>query len=263
MPASLRHPTPSWLTQPGQKAGQVLMRALDLILPPQCPFCREALAEPAPVCASCHEHLAPAPENLCLRCGAFAPGPVNGCRRCAKDPLAPDASYFAHTYQDPLTRLIIALKFSDRTELATPLGEMIWHALGESLAWEEPDLVAPVPLHTYRLLQRGYNQSALLAGVLARRLQRPLVTNALVRIRMTPAQTRLEPMERLGNQQEAYRADPTRVAGRAVLLVDDVVTTGATTRGVAAVLKQAGAKRVALVALARAKPRITHQRGDF
>jgi ComF family protein len=147
-----------------------------------------------------------------------------------------------------LARAVRIFKLAPRPELAGPLGALLPFARAE--------LIVPVPLHGKRLRARQFNQSAALAfaGRDARRLAGTIDTAALVRVRDTPSQATLPAAERRRNVLGAFRADPRRVRGRRVLLVDDVLTTGATAEACARALGEAGAAEVAVLTLARALP---------
>lgn len=135
------------------------------------------------------------------------------------------------------------------------LARLMWQRLQVELRWESPDLIIPVPLHLSRLLKRRYNQSALLGVTLAQLLHRPLVTHALRRVKKTKAQTSLNLEKREENVRDAFQVVKEQVQDRAVLLVDDVFTTGATTREAVRILKQAGASRVVIACLASTQPK--------
>ena len=155
-------------------------------------------------------------------------------------------------YDQASRGLILSLKHRDRTEAAPAYGE--WLARGAAELVDQVDLVAPVPLHWIRLFLRRYNQSALLAAALARRIERPHVPDLLVRRRNTPSQGRLSLAARQRNVAGAFAVHPGRRAalqGRRVLLVDDVLTTGATVTACANVLLRAGAAGVDVLVLAR------------
>ena len=145
--------------------------------------------------------------------------------------------------------MVHALKFGRLDFLGSHLADEIWHRLGSQLRVAEA--IVPVPLHWRRQTARGYNQAERLARPLARRLGRPLVT-PLRRTRATPPQTRLERARRRANLRRAFRCRrPSAVRGRAILLVDDVTTTGATLAEAAAALRRAGASSVTALAAAR------------
>ncbi|MBF0342584.1 MAG: ComF family protein [Magnetococcales bacterium] len=227
---------------------------LDLFFPPSCPSCRTRVAQAHALCPVCTEALPKAPEHHCVRCGTQTALPESGCAGCLNDPYARDATYFGFEYQGLIAELIIGCKFGDRSERSVLLGGLLWERLGRELLWESPDLVIPMPLHLLRLLKRRYNQSALIAGELAQRLQRPLMTGLLVRSKRTLPQTRLDARSRRRNVQGAFQVRGEGVRGRSVLLVDDVMTTGATLGAATLALKRAGAGRVIGVCVARVDP---------
>lgn len=228
-----------------------LERVADGLFPPFCLACGGPAPAAHHLCPSCHAALPPALENLCLRCGALLPRPMENCGSCMGATDLMDATYCAFPYRGVPKELVLGFKFRDHGQWAELMGRLCWERLGSSLSWETPEMVIPIPLHPWRLIGRKYNQSALLAGVLARFLARPLVTNVLERIKMSPPQVSLRHRERLLNVRGAFAAPRVAVNGRAILLVDDVMTTGATLRAAAGVLKKAGAGRVAVMSFAR------------
>ncbi|MBF0213880.1 MAG: ComF family protein [Magnetococcales bacterium] len=234
------------------RAGRGRDDLLDFLFPPLCPLCHTRVSQEHHLCPSCLEALPPQPENHCLRCGGQTDRPEPSCIQCRENPWTADASYFVFPYQGAVVELILGLKFADRSEYSVLLGRLIWERLGAAIRWESPELVLPMPLHPWRLIGRRYNQSALLARELARRLDRPLATNLLFRHKRTQPQTRLNAQARRHNVQGAFRVrEEQGVKGRSLLLVDDVMTTGATIRAASAVLKQAGAARVIILCVAR------------
>ncbi|MBF0190676.1 MAG: ComF family protein [Magnetococcales bacterium] len=226
-------------------------KLLDGLFPPGCPLCHVSVSGVHTLCLDCLDGLPPAPENHCLRCGRSTGRPEAGCAGCLNDAEASDAVYFAFQYEGLAARLILGFKFADRSEWGVLLGRLCWERLGRALEWERPEWVIPMPLHPWRLLGRRYNQSALLAGELACRLGSPLVTDVLYRRRRTRPQTLLDAKSRRDNVRGVFRVQGSGVRGRVVMLVDDVMTTGATLAAAVAVLKKAGAARVIGVCLAR------------
>ncbi|MBF0455238.1 MAG: ComF family protein [Magnetococcales bacterium] len=224
---------------------------LDFLFPPLCPLCSLAAPHPHQLCEPCQKALPAPPENYCLRCGVETPRPELGCGSCLPWVGRPDRIYFPFVYQGGIAKLLIGFKFSDRSEWSTLLVELCWLRLEAELRWEEPELILPIPLHPRRLIARRYNQSALLAAGVAKKLNRPLVTNGLKRIKITLPQTRLSAQRRRENVQGAFWACRGRLAGRSVLLIDDVFTTGATMASAVAALRRAGVRRVALLCFAR------------
>jgi ComF family protein len=228
-----------------------------LLYPGHCLLCGQPLdARRAHFCPACERGLLHDAAEVCPRCAATV-GPfsvIDGrCAHCRDTPHPFDAALRLGSY-DPedgiLRRAILRLK--------RPAGEGLAELLGEY--WADRDagrfraagveVVLPVPLHWWRRMWRGYNQSAAIARGLADRLGLPCRRRWLRRVRNTPTQQGRTAAERRSNVRGAFRATPD-VAGRGVLLVDDVMTTGATAGEAARALKQAGAKRVVVAVLGR------------
>jgi ComF family protein len=161
----------------------------------------------------------------------------------------------AFVYGGAVERAIVRLKYDRRPDLARPLGDLLWRAVQSTADRLRGSVVVPVPLHVSRLAQRGFNQAAIIAARVARHLDAPVFPLALARIRDTPQQAALDREGRLANVAGAFRTRQIeRVRGRAVILVDDVRTTGATMNECASALMAAGAASVdhAVVAVVRA-----------
>lgn len=228
---------------PLRLARAALGALLDLVYPPRCAACGESA--PEPFCPTCAEAVDPVPPG-CARCGQPGPDPL--CGACHAAPPAFDAVRAGGLLGGPLADAIHALKYRNRPALARPLGS--WLA---ARARVEPGaLVVSVPLARGRRVERGYDQAALLAEHLARAAGARTLRGALVRVRETPPQVGRTRAERARNVAGAFRAGA-GVEGRDVVLVDDVVTTGATADAAAAALRRAGARSVVVVALARAE----------
>lgn len=195
-------------------------------------------------------------------CGGLLPCPGCGlrsagrhgmcavCRRAGPRPGSTAALAWLGPYGGPLGRAVRALKYRGATRAARWMGVRL-AATVRSAGWR-PELVCPVPLHVSRLSARGYNQAALVGLALARALGLPFA-QALARTRATAPQARLARRARAANVAGAFRADGDAVAGRSVLLVDDVLTTGATAQACRAALLAAGAREVRVVVVARAE----------
>jgi len=169
-------------------------------------------------------------------------------------PLFTGARSFGY-YTAELSRLIQGFKFDGRRNLAQLLAPLLAAALASTWSRSDFDLIIPVPLHPRRHRERGFNQSALLAARLAKYLVLPYSERALTRIRHTPPQVGLADAERLRNLSGAFRCGrPDLVARRRILLVDDVMTTGATAASASEALRVAGASSVAVLTVARAVP---------
>ncbi|MBF0357890.1 MAG: ComF family protein [Magnetococcales bacterium] len=224
---------------------------LDFLFPPYCPLCKSTTKVADTLCSPCLDLLPSQPQAYCLNCGGNTSQAELGCGRCLGSIDYPDRVYFPFTYDAGIVKLLVGYKFHDRSEWCSLLARLSWSRLERELCWEEPELILPVPLHNRRFLSRRYNQSALLAKELAKKLDRPLVTNGLKRIRMTKPQTKLSSQGRRDNVKGAFLADESVVSGRSLLLVDDVYTTGATVSAAVVELRRAGAKRVAVFCVAR------------
>jgi len=239
-----------------------LTQLLNFLYPPECAACGKkfGLDSDARVCASCLAGVEPLPAPLCAVCGGpveAATGSDSRCARCIDRPphfrrARSIARYRPSAEDDPasLPALIRRHKYGLDQSVGRALAEFLGPHL--PIAREDLDMVVPVPLHRSRLWWRGFNQAALLAAEVAHRLELPIDTNVLVRVRATNPQTYRHHDERLRNVRRAFRAPhPQRVAGQRILLVDDVMTTGATVEECARTLLDASAKAVDVFTLAR------------
>jgi ComF family protein len=229
--------------------------ALDLLLPPQCLQCRSAVDRQGLLCAECWREVAFIGPPFCAVCGlpfAHDEGAEAICGACVKEPPSFGRARAAMVYDAASRALVLGFKHGDRIEAAAPFGRWLARAGAEFLA--EADLVVPVPLHRWRLWRRRYNQAALLAQALARAAALEAVPDLLVRRRATASQHGLSRRERRLNVRGAFAVAPRRRArleGARVILVDDVLTTGATVEASATALLGAGAGAVDVLTLAR------------
>ncbi|MBC2652105.1 ComF family protein [Novosphingobium aerophilum] len=232
---------------------------VDFIFPPRCPLCGAAVARQGGLCAACWPTLAIPSEPSCPGCGrpfAGAAAPGTRCAPCLAQPPAHDGIVAATLYNAAARRLVIAFKHGRRIALAPLLGRLISARLtaSRSLGAGEPWLVVPVPIHRWRLWHRGFNQSALLARDIAARIGGELIVDAMVRRRATPILGGLgrTARERALRGAIALKAGTAaRIRGASVLLVDDVLTSGATSNACVRALKRAGAKTVVIACFAR------------
>lgn len=230
------------------------MAALDLLLPPQCAACDAVVGAPGQLCARCFGQANFIAEPCCATCGAPVDTAVSGavCLDCATRPPPWRAARAAFRYDALARRLILPLKYGDRTDLAAALAGPMARAGRKML--DGADLLVPVPLHRSRLHARRYNQAALLACAVGRIAGRPVLVDALRRLRATTTLVEKGPAAREAELAGAIAAEPrhlSRIAGAHVVLIDDVLTTGATARGCAAALQGAGAASVDLLVAAR------------
>ncbi|MGH6888628.1 MAG: double zinc ribbon domain-containing protein [Rhizomicrobium sp.] len=231
-------------------------RALDLLFPPLCIACRSPVAEAHNLCPRCWSRISFLSDPLCAVCGLpfdFDAGPDIVCAGCLKRPPAFHKARALMRYDESSREPILALKRADRLHLVPAFARWLERVGQELIA--ESDIVVPVPLHRGRLWRRRFNQSAALAVALGKRVGKPVDCLLLARIRATPSQATMPSASaRRRNMQGAFAVrDPTssRITGKAILLVDDVFTTGATLEACARTLRRAGARRVLVLALAR------------
>lgn len=228
---------------------------LDAAFPPVCLACSEAVATPDGLCPSCWSLLVPISAPLCPVLGLpfssdMGEGALSVAAIANPPPFARARSAVAYT--DLARNLVSKMKYSDRPEIALFCGRMMAAAGHELLG---PDAVlAPIPLHRARQRGRRYNQSAELARAVARLAKGDLRTDLVFRHRATSQQVGLNAAQRVRNVDGAFRADPARIerlGGRRIVLVDDVLTTGATVSAAARALKRAGASQVDVLSFAR------------
>ncbi|MEE9277151.1 MAG: double zinc ribbon domain-containing protein [Dehalococcoidia bacterium] len=232
---------PSQLTSPGWR--RLWDAALDFVFPPRCVVCGRDAAH---LCADCAAEFEPAAGSRCLRC--WTPGSAELCARCEATPPAFRSLRAAFVFHGATRDAILAVKYKGFTAAVAPLVDLVdASAFAPSL-----DLVTAVPMAGRRQRRRGHNQAELIARQIARRLQIPSDARALRRIRSTPQQAKQHDVgARRENVKGAFAAGPARVAGRSVLVVDDVTTSGATLNACALALLDAGAAAVDAWALAR------------
>ena len=234
---------------------------LAVAIAPRCAACDGVLDRPldGPVCATCWLSIRRLLPPLCRTCGGVLPSwritsvAAERCPACRRRPGAIDAGLSLGPYEGALRTIVHAFKYDGRRTLGMHLGRRLRSVAGDVIA--DANCVVPVPLHPWRRIRRGFNQAADLARALE-----PPITHALWRTRATAPQTGLTASARRRNVRGAFRLSPllsrhaisTFVSGRIVVLVDDVWTTGATLNECARVLKDAGAREVRALTIARA-----------
>ncbi len=227
--------------------------ALDALLPPRCLGCGGLVAEPGALCPTCWERIDFLTPPLCACCGTpfeLDPGSGATCGGCMRQPPRFRRARAVFRYDDHGKQLILRFKHADRLDMAPTLARWMARAGAELLA--DADVIAPVPLHWSRLFARRYNQAALLANGLAALTGVPAAPRLLARQRRTVSQGSMGRAQRLKNVRRAFSVrDPALVDGRSVLLVDDVLTTGATVGECTRALLAAGATAVDILTVAR------------
>jgi ComF family protein len=229
---------------------------VDLVLPLQCLSCGAVTGGEGALCAPCWSRVNFISAPICAACGyPFAFGtaaPQVLCGPCSRRRPVFDRARAVFVYDDASRGLVVGFKHADRTFAAPAFGAWLARAGAELVG--DGDVIVPVPLHRWRLAARRYNQAALLAQSLARYTGGACAVDALRRLRPTPSQGGLGRLARARNVRGAFAVPPSRrglVDGRRVLLVDDVLTTGATVEAASRALLAAGARAVDVLTLAR------------
>lgn len=238
------------------KGAIILDKFLNLVLPPTCAHCHKVVSEHHHLCADCWNQIHFLGSPLCSLCGT--PFPYKDphqhlCIFCCqeKKPLF-SCARSAIAYDNFSKRMILHFKHGDATHLAPTFAQWLKNAGQDCFA--EADALIPVPLHWTRRLKRQFNQSALLCSHLSKQVNIPLFADILKRIHATPSQGQLDRHQRSKNIQGAFRVsshDSEKIAGKILILVDDVMTTGATLKECAKVLLENKAREVRILTLAR------------
>ena len=229
---------------------------LSLLYPPSCLACYAATSAPDTLCTACWRQVRFIERPYCERLGTpfaqdLGPGLLSP-EAMADPPVWARARAVAGFDEGPARQLVYRLKYYDRMEIARPLGRWMARAGVELL--EEADLLIPIPLHRVRLAHRRFNQSMALAATISQSCGVPVEAFALERARRSPPQVGLSRIQRAANVQGAFKVPQDRrhlVEGRRIVLIDDVLTSGATSNAAARVLLRAGAAQVDLLVLTR------------
>jgi ComF family protein len=244
----------------GSALANIASGALKLLYPPRCAYCHVDLPEPEdhlPLCSACCRRLVPEKWIGCRRCGGAIPeeSPTSDrCSRCGNPRLMFDRVETLGGYHTTLREVILLMKHARHEPLAIAMGRLLAEKRFRELADLRAEMVVPIPMYWSRRLRRGTNSPEVLARCLAEKLGIPVERRLLFRSRDTLPQSGLPPRQRFRNVRGAFSINTRRrLQGARVLLVDDVLTTGATSGEAAGVLKQAGASLVAVAVVARAQ----------
>lgn len=233
---------------------------LDLVLPPTCSSCGTEVDQPHSLCPACFSRFHPVTAPHCDQCGVPLPartylGADARCVRCERHPPPWQKGRAACLYDEGSRDLILALKYADRTENALFLARQMNRAGADIL--READFLVPVPVHWRRLVQRRYNQAALLARAVSRLSGVPVLVDALCRPHATTRLAGFSAAERAAEMRDAIRVREKRqprLAGKKIILVDDVLTTGSTAGACTEALMEAEVQSVMILAAARTVP---------
>ena len=239
-----------------------LQAALDFVFPAECAYCHKFVGDDrvAIFCHSCWNTIGLITEPVCPRCGqpyaseaVLQKTPDFICGACRATNVFFDRAVATAYYEHVLQEAIQQFKFKHKTGLGKHLAQIMITHLSEELALSQYHAILPVPLHKIRQRHRGYNQSAILAKHISQYCQIPLMVNNLIRIRDTDSQSLLKGRKaRQANVKNAFRVTyPDTLRDRHVILVDDVLTTGATVNECSKTLKEAGAKSILVLTLSR------------
>ncbi|MCK0128421.1 ComF family protein [Erythrobacter sp. F6033] len=240
----------------GAQIAEGLRPIVDLVYPPRCPLCGDAVADQGGLCGECWSELEVPGEPACLTCNrplsSDAAKAVSQCFVCTNDPPLHSGVHAASIYNDASRRLILNYKHGRKIALAPLLARLI--AARVLVHGETVPLLIPVPLHRWRLWSRGFNQAALLAQELAKLGKGDAIVDALERTKRTPSLGGLGQKEREAALKGAIRPRKSKVSqlsGRDAILVDDVLTSGATSNACVDALLNAGVSSVRIACFAR------------
>ncbi len=239
----------------------IFARCIEWLLPARCPLTGEAVERQGMIASSAWAQLHFVADPICRQCGiplgfSGAETPSTGaeitCVDCLQNPPSFAGARSVLVYDDASRPLILGFKHADQTYAVRTFVPWLLRA-GADYLRDDP-LIVPVPLHRWRLLRRRYNQAALLAHGVARESGQSCIPDLLLRTRATPTQGHMKAGERARNVSRAFGINPRhadKVRGRKILLIDDVLTTGATVRECSDTLLQAGASAVNILTIAR------------
>ena len=235
---------------------------LNTIFPSLCPLCQNIVEKEQTLCALCWDDIEFISDPSCIQCGLPLPAsPIEEeikCYDCLKNNHIFTESKSVFVYEAHSKKMILSLKHSYKFHYAPLLGK--WMAESGKSLIEKSDVLIPIPLHWSRLLKRGFNQAALLAHHVGRAAKKPVLYNVLKRAKKTPTQDGLSRAERQKNMNDVFAVKEKNVIlNKNIMLIDDVMTTGATLDAAAQILVKNGAASVRTLTVGRVRP--THKHG--
>ncbi|MDR2427150.1 MAG: ComF family protein [Endomicrobium sp.] len=234
----------------------LLLRILAFFYPVTCSCCGKLMSAVSKerVCDGCRNSLDKIKGFICHKCGLPLEDGGEHCYVCRHNPkeFHFDKMRAAYLYKNSVRRLILKFKYFDRIFLAADLAQGVIEVLKQNDFFNDTDIVIPVPLNIVRRIKRGYNQAALLALEVGKSISKPVSEKILLRSKITKPQFKLSKKERTENIKNSFVVkNHNLIKKKNVLLVDDIVTTSATASACAKVLKESGASKVYVIALAR------------
>lgn len=225
-------------------------RALELLFPRRCPVCDRPVFPPGGlICKKCSEVPEYVHEPRCIRCGKGLKGDGGEyCYDCSRTVHYYDRGVVLYQYKS-VRSVIYRFKYGGRQEYARFLGEDMALRLGKEILSWKPDALIPVPLHPEREKKRGYNQAALVAEWLGKKLEIPVVEDWLFRVENTRPQKELEGSARQNNLKKAFKLAGNDVKLNTIVIIDDIYTTGSTIDEIARICRRAGVKKIYFAAL--------------
>jgi len=220
----------------------IIRNGLNWLVPRKCIRCKDTAAqEDHPCCSACYE-LLPFQPHCCAQCGQVFAADSDFCGRCLAKPPPFDACFCPFEYEEPIAGQIRDFKYNQRPELANTLAQLLTYEIEANMI-DRPELIIPVPLHLKRLRQRGYNQSALLAKALGKRLNITVNCKVIKKHKPSAPQAQLTFRQRASNLNGCFEQQML-ISENSVAILDDVYTTGATAAEIAKILKQNGVNYV-------------------
>jgi ComF family protein len=238
-----------------QSAKTLLFQAIDAVLPPRCIVTGDEVAAQGTLSPRAWAALDFISDPYCRSCGMpfeLAVGEEAQCASCLSDPPPFATARAALKYNDASRSIILGFKHADKTHAV--ISFMPWLMRAGQAMLADADFIVPVPLHPYRLINRRYNQSAIIAFELGRQASKPVIADALIRVRNTPTQGHLKATERADNVRKAFMINQDHrkeIAGKNIIITDDVYTTGATVKECTHTLLDAGAANVHVLTVSR------------
>ncbi|HAH18618.1 ComF family protein [uncultured Eubacterium sp.] len=230
-----------------------LKSILDIVYPRTCPICGKTLSDDKLICDVCNGRLVYANKNICIHCGKILKDRASTiCKVCETSETYFEEGRSVFYYNDAIKNALMDFKYHNRRENAKFFAESIMQSYADRISLWNIDLIVPIPVHKKKLIERGYNQAAVLASELCK-LSKWDWTEALIRVEKTKPQKELTRLDRLNNLEKAIMVDDKKlnlIKDKNILIIDDIYTTGATVSSSSKVLLESGASKVFFITVA-------------